>query len=192
MTMKRAASNASSSRVAAASASTAVTATLLLLLATTHHTATEAAGVTYQYTGFGSCRDINGNTYSNIQLTDGTAIANDLSCGDSCDIFLSSGSSSGGTLRGFEWQLVDGFDRKCYCLFDAGSNVEAMALEFINGPMGGGGGGATWKGDNVGRGEIDTAVNVGIDSYCYKLVSLQTHTHDYSLLSVVFILFVFI
>ena len=168
MTMKRAASNASSSRVAAASASTAVTATLLLLLATTHHTATEAAGVTYQYTGFGSCRDINGNTYSNIQLTDGTAIANDLSCGDSCDIFLSSGSSSGGTLRGFEWQLVDGFDRKCYCLFDAGSNVEAMALEFING----GGGGATWKGDNVGRGEIDTAVNVGIDSYCYKLVSI--------------------
>ena len=159
------------------------TATLLfLLLAATHHTATEAAGITYQYTGFGSCRDINGNTYSNIQLTDVSATANDLSCGDSCDIFLSSSSGSSGTLRGFEWQLVDGFDRRCYCLFDAGSNVEAMALEFINGPMGGGGG-ATWKADNVGIGEIDTAVNVGIDSYCYKLVSVNTH--DYSLLSVV-------
>lgn len=164
--MKRAAVNASSS---------AVTTATLLLLFTTHHTVTEAAGITYQYTGFGSCRDIHGNTYSNIQLTDASATANDLSCGDSCDIFL---SSSLGTLRGFEWQLVDGFDRRCYCLFDAGSNVEAMALEFIT--TTGGGGGATWKGDNIGIGEIDTAVNVGIDSYCYKLVrSIEKckHTH---------------
>ena len=177
MTMKRAAANASSSRATAATASrAAVTTSTTLLLLATHHTTTEAAGITYQYTGFGSCRDINGNTYSNIQLTDATATANDLSCGDSCDIFLS--SSNSGTLRGFEWQLVDGFDRRCYCLFDAGSNVEAMALEFITG----GGGGATWKGDNIGIGEIDTAVNVGIDSYCYKLVrSIEKckHTHDF-------------
>mmetsp|Transcript_5536 Transcript_5536/g.9358 ORF Transcript_5536/g.9358 Transcript_5536/m.9358 type:complete len:352 (+) Transcript_5536:47-1102(+) len=140
-----------------ASPTTAAVTAILLLAA--RHTAT-AAGGGYQYAGFGSCRDINGNTYSNIQLTATTATSTDLACNDSCGIFLSSG-----TLRGFEWQLVDGFSRRCYCLFDAGSDVEAMALNM-------GGDGATWKGDNVGTGEIASAENIGIDSYCYKLVPL--------------------
>ena len=142
-----------------ASPTTAAVTAILLLAA--RHTAT-AAGGGYQYAGFGSCRDIDGNTYSNIQLTATTATSTDLACNDSCGIFLSSG-----TLRGFEWQLVDGFSRRCYCLFDAGSDVEAMALNM-------GGDGATWKGDNVGTGEIASAENIGIDSYCYKLVSGET------------------
>mmetsp|Transcript_13358 Transcript_13358/g.19997 ORF Transcript_13358/g.19997 Transcript_13358/m.19997 type:complete len:334 (-) Transcript_13358:183-1184(-) len=136
--------------------------TTIFLLATAHHfegtTAKAASG--YEYAGYGSCRDVNGNIYSNIRLTDATATHDDAVCGQSCDIFRSSDK-----LRGFEWLIVDGSSKRCYCLFDAGSDIEAMALSM-------GGDGATWKGDNDGKGEISSAENVGIDSYCHKLVPL--------------------
>eukprot|EP00985_Skeletonema_marinoi_P034265 scaffold43574_cov131-Skeletonema_marinoi.AAC.1 len=136
--------------------------TAIILLATAHHfegtTAKAASG--YEYAGYGSCRDVNGNIYSNIRLTDATATHDDAVCGQSCDVFRSSDK-----LRGFEWLIVDGSSKRCYCLFDAGSDIEAMALSM-------GGDGATWKGDNDGKGEISSAENVGIDSYCHKLVPL--------------------
>lgn len=139
--------------------------TTIFLLATAHHfegtTAKAASG--YEYAGYGSCRDVNGNIYSNIRLTDATATHDDAVCGQSCDVFRSSDK-----LRGFEWLIVDGSSKRCYCLFDAGSDVEAMALSM-------GGDGATWKGDNDGKGEISSAENVGIDSYCHKLVSGGTN-----------------
>lgn len=141
-------------RVVAASPSAAVRA-IIFLLSAAH--ATAAGG--YEYVSNGSCRDNNGDVYSNIRLTDSTATHDDSACGQSCDVFRSSG-----TLRGFEWLIVNGSSKRCYCLFDAGSDVEAMALDM-------GVDGATWKGDNEGTGEIASAENVGIDSYCHKLVS---------------------
>ena len=135
----------------------------IYLLVAAHHlegtVATASGG--YEYLGFGGCRDNNGSVYSNIRLTDATATRDDSSCGQSCDVFRSSG-----TLRGFEWLIVNGSSKRCYCLFDAGSDVETMALEK-------GGDGATWKGDNEGTGEISSVENVGIDSYCHKLVSIM-------------------
>jgi len=112
----------------------------------------------YAYVGYGGCRDSNGNVYSNIRLPDATAAHDDSVCGQSCDIFRASGK-----LRGFEWLLV-GSSKRCYCLLDAGTDVDTMAQEVE-------GGGATGKGDNDGVGEIVSAENVGIDSYCHKVVS---------------------
>jgi hypothetical protein len=141
---------------------TAAVAAIFLLAATHHFEGTLASAGGYEYSGYGSCRDDNGNIYSNIRLTNAIATHDDSACGQSCDAFRSSG-----TLRGFEWLVVNenGSSKRCYCLFDAGSDVEAMALDM-------GGDGATWKGDNEGTGEIASVENVGIDSYCHKLVSI--------------------
>lgn len=140
----------------------AVIAALLLTVAHVFQRATATATGGYEYVGYGSCRDNNGNMYSNIRLTGTAATDDDSVCGQSCDVFRSAGK-----LRGYEWLLVDGSSKRCYCLFDAGSDVEAMVLNI-------GGDGATWKGDNSGQGEIVSTENVGIDSYCYKLVSSGT------------------
>jgi len=143
----------------------ASTAALLLTVAHRFEPSTAITTGGYEYIGYGSCRDNNGNTYSNIRLT-GTEATHDSSvCGQSCDIFRSTGE-----LRGFEWLIVvvDGSSKRCYCLLDAGSDIEAMVLNM------GGHGATAWKGDNSGQGEIASTENVGIDSYCYKLVSSGT------------------
>jgi hypothetical protein len=165
MTMKQGQSDraARGGRSAAAATSSA----LLFLVATitsSHliqgaHATTTPTTDGYEFVAVGGCRDTNNNIYSNIRLSDDTAATGNTACAQSCDVFRSTDG-----FRGYEYQVVFGSDTRCYCLFDSGTDVMTLA-ESVEGDT-------TVKADNLGFGEIQSAVNDGIDSYCYKVVSV--------------------
>ena len=167
MTMKQVSLSSSNDRARGGGRTAAAKSSALLFLATitsshliqgAHATTPTTDG--YEFVAVGGCRDTNNNIYSNIRLPDDTAATSDSACAQSCDVFRSKADG----FRGYEYQVVFGSDTRCYCLFDSGTDVMTLA-ESVDGET-------TVKADNLGFGEIQSAENVGIDSYCYKVVSV--------------------
>lgn len=138
------------------------------------HATADSPPAGYEFVAVGGCRDTNNNIYSNIRLPDDTAATSDSACAQSCDVFRS--TTADALFRGYEYQVVFGSDSRCYCLFDSGTDVMTLA-ESVDGET-------TVKADNLGYGEIQSAENVGIDSYCYKVVSVVFLKHNFNVLRV--------
>ncbi len=195
MTMKQASPTFNDrARGGGGSVTAAATSSALLFLATittsshliqgAHATTPTADG--YEFVAVGGCRDTNNNIYSNIRLPDDTAATGNTACAQSCDVFR---STADGLFRGYEYQVVFGSDSRCYCLFDSGTDVMTLA-ESVEGDT-------TVKADNLGYGEIQSAVNDGIDSYCYKVVSVVffetidiMSTHNFNVLRVLHVVLI--
>lgn len=147
----------------AATAATTSSALLFLATITSSHLiqgAHAAATAGYEFVAVGGCRDTHNNIYSNIRLPSNTAATSNTACAQSCNVFRTTVNG----FQGYEYQVVYGSDTRCYCLFDSGTDVTTLA-ESVDGDT-------TVKDDNLGYGEIQSAENVGIDSYCYKVVSV--------------------
>jgi hypothetical protein len=118
----------------------------------------------YDFVGEGICKDAQESGYMQIMYV---YTANRELCAEYCDRYRDINEAEG-KLRGFWWNDATNIgqpsDKHCYCMFEAGSNIEKIAKQF------GGDEQIRFENfDSTATGTICSAEKRSYDAWCYRI-----------------------